>query len=63
MLFLWKGRPTGILAAFRVVRMVLLWASFILMEIQRLDTMGKLATDVLREIRIASVFGVRNITQ
>jgi hypothetical protein len=35
---------------------VLLWAGFILLEIQKLDEMGKLATDVLRELCSVFVF-------
>jgi hypothetical protein len=55
--------PLVFLATFRVVRVVLLWASFILLEVHRLDAMGKLATGVLCELRSAFVFGGRNITQ
>ena len=44
------------LATFCVGRVVLLWAGFILLEIQKLDEMGKLATDVLRELCSAFVF-------
>jgi len=63
MLFLRKADPPIFLGTFRVVRVALLWASIILLEIHRLAAMGKLATDVLCELRSAFVFGLRNITQ
>jgi hypothetical protein len=58
-----KDDPLVFLATFRVVRVVLLWAKFILLEIQWLDAMGKLATDVLCKLHSAFVSGVRYITQ
>jgi len=62
MLFLWKGRPTGILSSVSCRALGFVVGKCILLEIQNLCAMSTLATDVFRQLRSAFVFGVRNIS-
>lgn len=63
MLFIWKGRPTGIFSSVSCRTRGFVVGQLYLVGNTRLDSMGKLATDVLCELRSAFVFDVRNITQ